>query len=155
MGKRSRESQRQRRSYKKRKIAVECAAKSTLPTNATERRVDAIINWTMCTLQSTSPIPSPTTGLDSESDILDSEIESDAPRPLHSKSVSSWEKDSEVREQRTNSLRPHVHSDERTATVLCASLMEELNETEKFPVIVHENKRKLEVRISDPEVASL
>ena len=33
--------------------------------------------------------------------------------------------------------------------------MQELNETEKFPVVIHENKRKLKVLITDPEVTNL
>lgn len=58
-------------------------------------------------------------------------------------------------ERRTN--REDValqYSQDKRSPSVTASLMKELNETEKFPVIVHENKRKLQVLITEPEIAN-
>lgn len=72
----------------------------------------------------------------------------------HGASLSPRESDTEARER---TPRSHFYSHNEhcpTVTVSCESLMEELNETEKFPVIIHENKCKHEVVISDPELSN-
>ena len=151
MGKWSRESQRRRRRYKKRKVALECAANESIPTSVLQSESTPIPPAASAQLTLSSPPgprygspPSPTGSADVPSSLYS-----------HGASLSPRESDTEARE-RTPRSHFYSHNDHRpTVTVSCESLMEELNETEKFPVIIHENKRKLEVVISDPEVSNL
>lgn len=158
MGKRSRESQRRRRSYKKRLKCdhlVECLASEPIPSNSESD----LYSTTNIDVQRTGS-PGPRCISPPLTDSLDS-----APSPLYPQDASSpkslWEhpETAETPDQRNEQYfeiehTPPSHPRDKYNSTLTVSLMNELNETEKFPVVVHENKRKLKVFITDPEVAN-
>ena len=129
MGKRSKESQRRRRAYKKRtKSTANCEPSpvvlhSAMPPSSRSDSVPGLshasesVGSSFYTSQMTSP--------------------SDAPF-----SNTSYE-----------SCRSMY--DTRSTHMTCMSLMQEVSDSEFIPVVVCDKKRKIEVHISDPEVANL
>ena len=159
MGKRSQESQRERRRYKKRSKHKDVTENEPIPmlTSASNLKSSVFPNASAALLP---PGPRGPCSLASDCDV---------PSPLYSQGASLSElpwghsnlDTTETRERYTDEEDTgpglqHIPrtQDERTLQVT-ASLMKELNKTrEELPVIVHENKRKLQVLITDPEVAN-